>query len=251
MSPLSRPRFALITMLLATLSAGLLVLAPTAEAATTGSGRSATEARAIGEFEAIAVTGSIDVTVRQAPKEAVEVRADDNLLPLIETLVEDRGGVRTLLVRFKRGESLYTRSAVVVAIDAVKLSSLALSGSGDAKVEVLRTPSLKLSISGSGDAAFRGLTTEVFEVRIAGSGDVRAEGSARQVRLSIAGSGDAALGDLVADDVRVSIAGSGDAKVNAVKALDVTIAGSGDVEYTGSPPALKTTVAGSGAVRRR
>jgi hypothetical protein len=240
-----------VVVLLAALSACLMALSPAADAATQGSGKPATEARAVGEFEAISVSGSIDVTVRQAAKEALQVSADDNLLPLIETVVETTSAGRTLVLRFKRGESVYPRGKVMVAVDVVKLGSLAITGSGDMQVGALKTPALKLSIAGSGDARLQGLATENFEIRIAGSGDVRADGSARQLRLNIAGSGDAALGDLAADEVVVSIAGSGDAKVNAAKSLNVSVAGSGDVEYTGSPASLKTSVAGSGSVVKR
>jgi len=240
-----------VVVLLAVLSAGLLVLSPAAEAATHGSGKPASEARAVGDFEAISVAGSFDVTVRQAAREAVEVSADDNRLPLIETVVENTSAGRTLVLRFKRGENVYPRGKVMVAIDVVKLSSLAVTGSGDMQVGALKTPALKLSIAGSGDARLQGLATDSFEIRIAGSGDVRADGSARQLRLNIAGSGDAALGDLAAEEVVVSIAGSGDAKVNAAKALNVSVAGSGDVEYTGNPTTLKSSVAGSGSVVKR
>ncbi len=240
-----------VVVLLAALSAGLLVLSPAAEAATRGSGKPATEARAVGEFEAISVAGSFDVTVRQVATETVEVSADDNLLPLIETVVETTSAGRTLVLRFKRGENVYPRGRVTVAVDVVKLSSLAITGSGDMQVGALRTPALKLSIAGSGDARLQGLATDSFEIRIAGSGDVHADGSARQLRLNIAGSGNAALGDLAADDVGVSISGSGDAKVNAARALNVSVAGSGDVVYTGSPTTLKTSVAGSGSVVKR
>jgi hypothetical protein len=240
-----------VVVLLAALSAGLLVLSPAAEAATLGSGKPATETRAVGEFEAIALSGSIDVTVRQAAKEALEVSADDNLLPLIETVIETTPAGRTLVLRFKRGESVYPRSKLMVTVDVVKLGSLSIVGSGDMQVGPLKTPALKLSIAGSGDVRLQGLATESFEIRIAGSGDVRADGSARQLRLNIAGSGDALLADLAADEVVVSIAGSGDAKVHAVKSLNVSVAGSGDVEYTGSPVNLKTSVAGSGSVVKR
>ena len=250
-----------VVALIATLSAALLVFSPAAEAATAGSGRAALEDRPVPAFEAISVAAGIDITVRQAAsidntvrqaaREAVQVRADDNLLPLIETVVEAGPAGATLVVRFKRGESFRSRTKLAVAIDVVRLSALSLSGAGDVLVEALKTPALKLSVTGSGDATLRGLETDLFDARIVGSGDLRADGRARQVRLSMSGSGDATLTELLADDADLTITGSGDVEVHASKSLKLSVAGSGDVDYFGNPPSVTKSVAGSGDVTRR
>lgn len=216
-----------------------------------GSGKSATESRQVSDFEAISINGSFRLEVRQGTKEAVTVTGDDNLLPLIETLVEQGSNGRTLIIRSKRGESYRTRTEMKITVDVVKLVAIGSSGSGDVLVEALKTPSFKLSISGSGDATMRSLETDSMQLTIAGSGDVRAAGNAKKLRISIAGSGDAAMADLVADDVSISIAGSGDASVTANKSLTASVAGSGDVRYRGAPTELKTSVAGSGTVRKQ
>jgi hypothetical protein len=227
-------------------------VAPAAHAAfTLGSGRPATETRAVGEFEAISTAGSIDIVVRQGAKESVEVTADDNLLPLVETTVESGSRGRTLSIRTQRGASFHTRSPMRVTVTVVKLSAIASSGSGNVEVQALTTPALKLSIAGSSDAVMRGLKTTTLEIGISGSGDVKVDGTATQVRVSIAGSGNAALSELVADDVTVSIAGSGDANVTANKSLDVRVAGSGDVIYGGNAPQVHSKIAGSGSVTKR
>jgi hypothetical protein len=225
----------------------LVATTPAAEAATSGSGRMGTEKRAVSDFEAIAQDGAIDLIVRQTGKEGVEVSAEDNLLPLIETVVENR----TLQVRFKRGERLRGHRNIRVTVDVIRLSAVAMAGSGDVQIEGVKTPSLKVALSGSSDARLLRLDTDALEVRISGSGDVLAEGRAGQVKLSIAGSGDAELADLVADDVSVRIAGSGDANVTANKSLDVSVAGSGDVRYGGMVASVKSSIAGSGSIGRR
>ncbi len=226
---------------------GAATSAPRAEAATKGSGHAVTEARPIGEFDAIAISGSMKLDVRQSAKEALSVTADDNLLPLLETVVDGR----TLHVRFKRGESIYPRTPIRVLVDVVKLNAVASSGAGDINIDGLKTPLLKLSISGSGDATLKALQTDALEVRVAGSGDVRGDGVAKQLKLSIAGSGDVAFIDMLADDVTVSIAGSGDAKVTANKSLSATVAGSGDVQYRGSATAIRSSVMGSGTIKKQ
>jgi hypothetical protein len=218
---------------------------------TTGSGTAATETRAVSGFSAVSVAGSIDVLVRQGSKEGVELRADDNVLPLIETLVEGSGDDRRLVIRFKRGESVRTKTPVTATVDVVNLKALALAGSGDATVEALNTPVFALSLSGSSDALLKKIDTPKFTLSISGSGDVKASGTAGRCEFSIAGSGDVASRDLSCEDVSISIAGSGDAKVSAKKTLAVSIAGSGDVEYSGGAQVVKSSVAGSGSVRQK
>lgn len=228
-----------------------LASAQPAAAATQGSGRTATEQRAVSGFEAVATTGAIDLVLRQTGKEAVQVQADDNVLPLIETVVENGSHGPTLQVRFKRGERVMHRGQIRVTVDVAQLKAVSTAGAGDIFVDGLKTPSFHLSIAGASDARLNGLATELLDVRISGSGDVVAAGTATRVKLSIAGSGDANLAALVADDVQVRIAGSGDASVTANQALDVSVAGSGDVRYGGSATNVKSSTAGSGSVTRR
>ena len=245
----------------ATCLAALIVVAPgTAQAesssgwfggrTTTGSGTVVAQPRAVADFQAITVSGSIQVQVRQSGREAVEVRTDDNLQALLETVVESSSHGRTLHVRWKRGESVRTRTDPVVSVDVIKLSAISSSGSGSFSVESLTTPRLAVSIAGSGDALLKALTADELSVSVAGSGDVRAAGKADKLKVGIAGSGDVRLLDLAADEVRVSIAGSGDAAVRAEKTLDISIAGSGDVVYAGAAT-VKSSVAGSGNIRQR
>ena len=158
-----------------------------AQAATKGSGHAASETRVLAEFQAIALSGDMDLVVRQGTPQAVQVQADDNLLPLLETSVENSVNGTTLQVRWKRGESIYGRSKVLVTVVVPTLSALVASGSGDRKVESFTTPALKVSLSGSGDARLNGLATDDLGIRISGSGNVSGSGKAAKMKVSIAG----------------------------------------------------------------
>lgn len=215
----------------------------------TGSGKAASEQRLLAGFQAVAIKGSVDVVLRQAAKESVEVRADDNLLPLIETTVADRDGVPTLEVATKKGTRISTRSKITVTVDLPTLKAISISGSGEASGDKLQVGDLQVRIVGAGDVRLRQLSAESLGVKISGNGDVQATGRAARLTVAISGSGDVLTRELDADDVSVSIAGSGDARVNARKTLAVSIAGSGDVAYTGDA-SVKTSIAGSGNVRK-
>ena len=214
-----------------------------------GSGESVTEQRSVGEFDALQ-TSSIKVLVRQGATSSVSVQADRNLLPLLETVVEDGAQGKVLKLRWKRWSDIKTKVEPVVTVVVVRLQALTVSGSGDIVAEPLQQPRLLVRVEGSGDVKLNGLVADELKVEIKGSGDVKASGRASRLSVSIAGSGDVQTADLKADDVVVNIAGSGDASVFADKTLAVSIAGSGDVVYSGNA-VVKKSVAGSGSVTRR
>jgi hypothetical protein len=239
-----------LRLLMLTAAAGVL-LPSLAFARTVGSGRAQTETRTVAHFDAIAVSGGIQLTVRQGSTEGLQLSADDNLLPLIETVVEPGRQGSTLKIRVRRGESISTRLPMKATVDVITLQALSLAGSGRVDLGSLQTKDLRLSLAGSGDVRLDALSADSLHVRISGSGNVQGSGRSGQLNIKISGSGDVDLTPMAADEVSVGIAGSGDAQVTANKSLSVSIAGSGDVTYGGTATAISSSVAGSGKVKRR
>lgn len=215
-----------------------------------GSGKLQTETRSVSSFQAVEVHASMNVVLRQGAREAVELRADDNLLALVETRVISRSGVQTLEIRMRDHTSYSSRNPITLTVDVVTLSSLSVRGSGSVAGEGLKAPALKIAVAGSGNVKLQKLSVDEASLKISGSGNAELAGKAGRLGLSISGSGDINTRELEADEVSVNIAGSGDAKVNARKTLNVSIAGSADVEYTGDAT-VKTSIAGSGHVKKR
>ena len=215
-----------------------------------GSGKLASETRVVAGFQAIALRASMKLVLRQGTREGIELRADDNILPLIETTVVDRGGLPTLEIRTKKDASFSTGSPVVATIDLITLRALSISGSGDVVGEALKTPGLAVAISGSGDVKLKQLIADEVSAKVSGSGDIEFSGRAAKLGISISGSGDVKTRGLEADDVTVSVAGSGDADVTARKTLTVSIAGVGNVKYTGDAT-VKSSIAGHGNVSKQ
>ena len=215
-----------------------------------GSGKLATETRAVTGFQAIALRGSMKLVLRQGAREGLELRADDNILALIETRVVDRGGVPTLEIGTKNGTSFSTHNPIVATIDLITLRALAIAGSGDVSGDALKTPGLEVAISGSGKVRLKQLSADEISAKVSGSGDIEFGGRTARLRVAISGSGDVKSRALEADDVTVSVAGSGDADVTARKTLNVSIAGVGNVKYTGDAT-VKSSIAGHGNVTKQ
>lgn len=210
----------------------------------TGSGRIVEESRALAGFSALKLAGGIDVELRAAERESVTVRADDNVVPLIETRVEGAA----LVIDVARGASLPTQRRPRVRVEFVRLGAISVAGSGDVRADRVRGDTFAVSVAGSGDVRIDALDVDSLGVMLAGSGDFIASGRAERQGFRIRGAGDVRARDLVGRSVKVSIAGSGDALVHATEELEVAIAGSGDVVYRGAPKVTKS-IAGSGSVR--
>jgi len=212
----------------------------------TGSGKLQSQARAASGFRGVSVAGAMTVVLRQGGREGVEVHADDNLLPWIETVVE--GG--TLRIQTRKGARYSTRNPVVVTVDLIHLDELSLGGSGDVVGPGLQASSLGVSVGGSGSVQLLDLQAQSLRVSIGGSGELEASGEVQRLDASVGGSGSVEAAALQADEVSVSIGGSGDVTVHARRKLSASVAGSGDIVYRGDP-VVEQSIVGSGSVRKR
>lgn len=211
-----------------------------------GSGVRVEKPRALGAFTKLRIDGPFDVRLSQAAIDQATVVADDNVEPLVETVVEGD----SLVVRMKRDAGFTTRTAPLVRVDAKSLQAIAVNGSGDLSVERFKGEALSLGVGGSGDVSFGLVELKDLSVGISGSGDVRLAGRAEQQAWSISGSGDVDARALAGRAAKVSISGSGDMALGVTEQLDVQLSGSGDLSYAGRPQ-LRQSVSGSGEVHRR
>jgi hypothetical protein len=212
---------------------------------TKGSGNIVSVSRTVSGIKGVDLEVPAEVTLIQGTTESVLLETDDNIAPLVETVVE-RGQLAIRLVN--RRDGIQTKN-LRITVTAPTFGKLSIGGSGSIKAQALQLASLVSSISGSGDIQINNLNVGQLDISVAGSGDFQASGQADSVEVNIAGSGDVRLPKLSSKRVAISIAGSGDAVVWARESLSVSVAGSGDVQYYGDPT-LSKSMAGSGSVRR-
>ncbi len=211
-----------------------------------GSGTASSVKRELAPFHDIAVSLHGKIELIQGNTEGVVIEADDNHLPLIETVVKN-GQLR---IRTVKGVDLPGNAKIKVTIHVRNVDTLSLAGSADLTAARLSSPKLAGNIAGSGSITIKELQSDDLSVSIAGSGSFEAQGTAKAMEVSIAGSGDVSTAKLSAQDVKVSIAGSGDAIVWVRKALSVSIAGSGEVRYYGEANLRDASTRGSGRIKQ-
>ncbi len=190
----------------------------------TGSGKVASEVRTLPDFTAVQLAGSADVNILLADKQSVNVQADDNILPLIETKVVNGA----LVVGTRPFTNITTSNGVVVTVAMKSLRRLALTGSGNLRVGAMSGPDLTIALPGSGD--------------------ITVEGRADHVSITLAGTGNVLCDALKAHSADVTLLGAGTITVFADQDLNANLAGVGTIRYEGNLPRVSKHITGSGAI---
>jgi hypothetical protein len=209
-----------------------------------GSGNIITQEREVSEFSKVHLKGSGKVFLTPGEKQSLEIKTDDNIMPLIESDVS--GNKLTI----SHGNHHLRPTSFEVYITLENLEGVRISGSGDiiGKGRFV-TDTLVTEISGSGDMDLE-VETGLLETKISGSGSIHLSGKAEDYTVSISGSGKINAFDVDAKHVSVKISGSGDCRVSTSESLDAKISGSGDVYYRGRPQ-INAKISGSGSLKSR
>lgn len=206
-----------------------------------GSGEIISEDRQLSEFKTIKLKGVGRVVLTQGQIHAVNIETDDNIMPLIETEIQND----QLII--SQGNYNLRPTKLDFNITVAHLKGIAISGAGDVigKSRFV-SDNFAARISGSGDMD---LVLEVanLETDITGSGSMNLSGQADRHDAKISGSGRIDAFDMQAKNVSLKISGSGDCKVNATEILHARISGSGDVFYKGHPR-ITSKISGSGSL---
>lgn len=193
------------------------------------------------DFNGIRLTLSADVYLTPGRSQSVRVSAQQNIIDLLETEVENG------IWKIDTEENIDDHSKIKIYITVPEMDYVKLSGSGNIYTEGLFENSgkaVEVGVSGSGDLQFR-TNARSLSAAISGSGDIELKGSTDDISIRVSGSGDIDAIDLTARNCEVRISGSGNAKVHATQDLNVRVSGSGDVYYRGRPN-VQSRISGSG-----
>ena len=174
-----------------------------------GSGVSKTETRPIQEVDAVefAIAGRLEITVGEL--QPVEITADDNILPLLATEVNNR----TLVIKARK--SVQPKVPIVIKVTVPDMK--------------------RVSCTGAGRITLAGVSNEQLRLELSGAADMVASGKTGALTIDLAGAATVAAVELQARAVDVNLTGTGVATVHAAEKLDVTITGAGTVRYAGDP----------------
>lgn len=227
-----------------------------------GSGKLAKEDRKVAGYRAISASTGIRVNATIGDKDSISVEADDNLLALIGTNVED--GVLVV----KATGSLKTKNPIKVTVSAKQIERLAAASSASIIAAELAEKSLAIDVSSSGTAQVVGRADSLrvaasssgtfdgtklpcatctvdcsssartslqvskgLSVGVHSSGQVIASGEADLVKIDASSSGRFDGKGLKAKSVQAACSSSSLADVHATEALTGSANSSGTVRY--------------------
>lgn len=211
----------------------------------TGDGKMNSESRTMSAFNAIDVEGVFNVILDQGDKEAVRVEADENIIPLVLTDVDNN----TLKVKLKDDVSIRNIGKVNVYITLKDIQQLTTKGVGSLKCRsTLHLKDLKFDCEGVG-ASSLDIVADHLGVTSAVVGALTLTGQARDVKIDHSGVGEIAAFGLKAEDLALTTSGVGAAEVYASATLNINASGIGNVAYKGGAPTKNIRAEGLGKVK--
>jgi hypothetical protein len=210
-----------------------------------GSGNMITETRDLSDFHSIEVSYPAQVLVKQGSKESLEIEAEANLLPGLQTQV--RNNTLEIFYKTKDGKHVNPTKTVKITIVVKDLTSVDFTSAGDLTIDNLKTNTLDVSLSGAGNLKLNKILVKALGVSLSGAGSMSASGTADDLSLSISGFGDFKGADLHNKDAHVDISGAGSATTWVDNNLDAQISGAGSISYYGSASVTKQ-ISGVGGI---
>ena len=185
-----------------------------------------------GSFNAIKVSGGIDLYLSQSDNMAVAVSAsDDNYKEEIKTIVENG----TLKI-FYEGEKGWIKKdrKLRAYVSFSDLKKIEATGACDVfVVGSITTAALILHLSGACD--FSGMVkVNTLDINLSGASDAKISGTAKAVNIKSSGASDMKAYDLVTDICIANLSGASDLYITINSELTASASGASDITYKGN-----------------
>jgi hypothetical protein len=209
--------------------------------------------REVDDFDAIVISGAIELIFMQGPEHKVAIGAGDpDDVEKIST--ETRNG--KLYIKYRNGDNWWQNQWNTMGrkfkayVSAPRMREISTSGSGSIRIlGLLKAEGFKLDVSGSGNVIGE-IEADEFEMDQSGSSNIRLSGKVGRASVQCSGSGNIQSSDLLIDYLDIDISGSGNAELWVNRELSAQISGSGNIRYKGDGSIKNMSVSGSGKIRK-
>ena len=200
-----------------------------------------TEERDVPEFDGVSVASGIRATVEIGPRRPVRVEADADILPLVETRVEDG----MLKIGFKPHTHWRGDRKVSVAIQTPRLRELDASGGSVVRATFTRAPAAELRASGGSELHVRGIDAEQLSVQGSGGSVLDVDGRATSLHLQMSGGTRLEGRNLAVRDVSLQASGGSEGELRADGKISGSLSGGSELHVRGRARATVSTSGGS------
>lgn len=202
-----------------------------------------------GSFNAIKVSGGIDLYLSQYETESIAVSASqDDYRARIKTVIENG----TLKIYYE-GDKVWTRGnkKLKAYVSFKNLENLTASGASDVVVTgAIAVPALRIDFSGASD--FKGdVKVDKLTIELSGASDAKISGTANEVSIQSSGASDVKGYDLVVENCTAKASGASDINITVNKELNVHASGASDIFYKGTGVIRDIHSSGASTVARK
>lgn len=201
------------------------------------------EVRNVSGFEAIDVSGGIDVVLTKGNSEVVAVSAANEVIRN-RIITEVKNG--TLRIRYDNsGARIRINEKLKVYVSYTSLKSIVASGACDVSfAETFTAQDLRLKLNGA--SVLKGkVEISNLAIDLSGASTAKLNGSVSNLKLESSGASDLKGYNLIVDHCVASLSGASDVRVYVNKSILVKASGASTFFYKGSPD--KKDVSSSGA----
>lgn len=205
-----------------------------------GTGAVQSKTLEIANFSHIYLNDNVVVYITQGEAQKVEIKAHENIIPLLNTKVSGDEW------EIKLEDCVASAQEVEIHVTTAGLDHIEVEGSGSlSSTNTLKGEVMSIQLNGSGDISLD-LQVKELDTELNGSGDLQLKGSTKQHDIELDGSGDIVADGLSSDVVNIQVNGSGDVRVDVSYEINVDVNGSGDVYYKGEVKNIRSDINGSG-----
>lgn len=187
-----------------------------------GSGNVVTQVRDVRGFDALDVSGAMDVEVVAQKEFSVEVEGDDNLLGFIRTEV--------------RGNKLY--------IDSQKRYST----NGRIRIRIGAPDIERLDVSGASIVSIADLKNSSLTIDSSGASKIKVTGQTNDLTVDMSGASKFEAFDLKAQNANIDASGACQMAVFVAGDLKADLSGASKLNYEGSPKNIQKKTSGASSV---
>jgi len=233
----------------ATLRSSLLTLAALGLAAcgsagiVVGNNHIVSEQRTVPSFNKLSVQYGIHAELSRGDRE-VAITTDQNLMPLIETYVQDD----TLFLRVRSNYAVTSTHGITAVVNNPTLT--AIDASGGSNVNAVATFAADWPIVASGGSTVSVSALQADRVTIDASGGSHVDAFGLTTDVSVVGSGGSRVSTdgLVAENVTVNASGGSILHVRASKSARGDASGGSQVSVSGNPATRQISSSGASIV---
>lgn len=210
---------------------------------TRGNGNVKTDERPVnGSFTAIHAQEGLDVHVTQANEASIRVEADENIIELIGTDIEN--GV----LKIHAVENIGRASSKKVYVSVPTIEELKTSSGADLRVEnPVKTDRISLKSSSGSDILVEVNAHSVFCDSSSGA-EIKVTGTAKTIEAEASSGSEVDANGLTTEEAYAKASSGGSVSVNATEKVEARSSSGGDIYYSGNPRVVHKNNSVSGNV---